>query len=367
MDELKYWLGFSKINSIGSVKLHQLLEHFGSIKQCWNATSSDLLRIKGFSPGIIEKFQEEKKNLCNLEKLEEEIVKKNIKVITLKSPEYPYYLSQIYDPPITLFVKGDLSLCNFDKCLAIVGSRKSSNYIQSVLKKIITDLRGTDITIVSGMASGVDSCAHWSAINNNLRTIAVLGSGFDNIYPFSNKDLFKKIADNNGAAISEYFPDAQPIPWRFPRRNRIISGLSQGTLVAEAGLKSGALITASLCIEQGRELMCIPGMITNPNTQGTHKLIKQGAAFVTEGQDILDHLNWGKNNTNINSNESIKLKLLDNEKKIYDILELESKSFDELILESRLNAEELMSTLTSMELNGLITQMPGQRFVKNIV
>ena len=365
MSSLKYWLGFSKINSIGSVSLRRLLDYFGSIKQCWNATAVDLLEIKGFGPRTIEKFQEEKKALGDLEKLEEEITQKDIKAIPLESNDYPYYLKQIYDPPVVLFVKGDLNRCNLEKSLAIVGSRKASHSIKEILKKFISDLRGTNITIVSGMAMGVDSCAHNAAIENDLSTIAVLGSGFDHIYPKSNKNLFKEITEKNGAVISEYFPDMQPMPMLFPRRNRIISGLSQGTLVAEASLKSGALITASLCVEQGRELMCIPGAITNPNTEGIHKLIKEGAGIVTRTEDILNHLDWQNKGINKNLNENIKSKLLDNEKKIYEILELESKSFDDLVQESKLSVDKLMMTLTSMELTGIITQMPGQKFVKN--
>ncbi len=366
MDDLKYWLGFSKISSIGSVQLRRLLDYFGSIEHCWHCATGDLLEIEGVSLRAVEKFQGEKKKIESLEKIEEEILKKDIQVITWKDENYPVYLRQIYDPPMVLFIKGDLNRCNPEKNLAIVGSRKASHYIKEILRKIIRDLKGTDITVVSGMAVGVDSCAHQSAIESSLSTVAVLGSGFDKIYPAQNKDLFKKIADTNGAVISEYYPDIQPRPFLFPRRNRIISGLSQGTLVAEAGLNSGALITASLCLDQGRELMCIPGNVTNPNTEGIHKLIKEGAAVVTKAEDILNYLNWGDISLNKNTNRNNNLKLLDNERKIYEILDLEPRSFDDLINQSKLSADELMSALTSMELNGIITQKPGQNFVKNI-
>ncbi len=366
MTDLKYWLGFSKLYSIGSIQLGRMLKHFGCIKHCWHATASDLLEIKGVSPAAIEKFQQEKKNIKDLGKLEEEISKREIRAITLQNPEYPEYLKQIYDPPVVLFVKGGLTRCNPEKSLAIVGSRKASHYIKEILRKIIGDLKGTGITIVSGMAIGVDSCAHNASIENELATIAVLGSGFDNIYPRSNKQLFEKIVHDNGAVISEYFPDTQPRPFLFPRRNRIISGLCQGTLVAEAGLNSGALITASLTLEQNRELMCIPGMVTNPNTEGIHKLIKEGAAVVTKAEDILNQLGWSDLDINKDLNNNVKLKLLDIERKIYEILDLEPRSFDDLMSQSKLSADELMSALTSMELNGLITQKPGQNFVKNI-
>jgi len=364
---LKYWLGFSKLYSIGTIHLKKMLSRFGSIEESWHATASDLLGIEGFHSSTINKFTEEKKSLKNLEKLEEEILEKNIKVITLEDENYPSYLKEIYDPPITLFIKGSLDYVNQDNCLAVVGSRKASHYIQEVLKKIIRDLKNTDITIVSGLATGVDTCAHSAAVDNGMCTIAVLASGFDHIYPASNKQLFRNIVENNGAVITEYFPDTQPLPMRFPRRNRIISGLSQGTLVAEAGLKSGALITANLCLEQNRELMCIPGMVTNPNTEGIHKLIKEGAAVVTRAEDILNLLGWQITSINNTLNKTVELNLLDNEKKIYDILDLgEPVMFDKLVEKSKLSVDELMTTLTSMELNGIITQLPGQKFVKNL-
>lgn len=363
---LKYWLGFSKSYSIGTIHLKKMLSYLGSIEECWNASSGDLLKIEGFHSSTINKFSEEKKDI-NLEKLEEEIQKKDIKVITMQDENYPAYLKQIYDPPIVLFIKGSLDSVNQEKCLAIVGSRKASHYIQQVVKKIINDLRGTGITIVSGMAAGVDTSAHHAALENDLPTIAVLASGFDHIYPQINLKLAEEIQKKNSAIITEYFPDTSPLPMRFPRRNRIISGLSQGTLVAEAGLKSGALITANLCLEQNRELMCIPGNVTNPNTEGINKLLKEGATVVTGAQDILNLFGW-KNNIKNNRSDNFELKLLDNEKRIYDILILEGEfiTFDKLVDQSKMNVDELMTTLTTMELNGIITQLPGQKFIKSI-
>jgi DNA processing protein len=367
MSDLKYWLGFSKLHTIGYINLTRLINHFGSVKEAWLASCGDLLEVQGFTSKFVERFIEERKLYIDLEKIEGSLREKNIKLITLEDKDYPFILKQIYDPPITLFVKGNLEACNLEKCLAVVGSRKASHYIKQVLKKIIMDLKEQDITIISGMAAGVDLCAHSSALEAGLKTIACLGSGFDNVYPVTNKIIFDKIIENQGAVLSEYFPEEKAAPWKFPRRNRVISGLSKGTLVAEAGLNSGALITAKLCIDQGRELMCIPGMITNPNTEGTHKLIKEGAGVVTSAEDILHLLGWEKNKIQSSSNNNLILKLLDSEKKIYEILDLEPKSFDNLIDESKLNIEELMMALTTLELNGIITQLPGQKFVRNLV
>ena len=366
MNNLRYWLAFAKIYSIGFIHLNKLLEHFGSIKEAWHASSSDLLKIEGFSSTTIEKFLEERNSIGDLNKIEESVLSHDMQVITLADENYPYFLKQIYDPPIVLFVKGSLNNFNQEKSLAVVGSRKASHYIKEVLKQIISELKGQDITVVSGMAVGVDTCAHQSALDNGLNTIAVIGSGFDNIYPKNNRELYKNIINSGGAVVSEYFPDKQATPMTFPRRNRIISGLSQGTLVGEAGLKSGALITAKLCLDQNRELMCIPGMITNPNTEGTYKLIKDGAAVITKAEDIFNQLNWSYQTGFRTEKKNFEPEFADNEKKIYNILDLEPKSFDSILKEACLNIDELMMALTSLELEGVIKQLPGQNFVKNL-
>lgn len=366
MSDLKYWLAFSKIYSIGTIHLNRLMEHFGSIQESWHASSADLLKIEGFSTNTIGKFLEERNSIGDLNKIEEDILSHDMRVITLADENYPYFLKQIYDPPIVLFVKGSLNNLNENKSLAVVGSRKASHYIREVLRKIISELKGQNITIVSGMAVGVDTCAHQSALDNGLNTIAVIGSGFDNIYPERNRTLYKDIINSGGAIISEYFPSQKAAPWTFPRRNRIISGLSQGTLVGEAGLKSGALITAKLCLDQNRELMCIPGMVTNPNTEGTYKLIKEGAAVVTKAEDIFHQLNWDYINSFESENKNIEPELLENDQKIFKLLDLEPKSFDTILKETKMSIDELMMTLTSLELEGAIKQLPGQQFVKNL-
>lgn len=366
MSDLKYWLAFSKIYSIGTIYLNRMLEHFGSIEASWHAAPAELQRIEGFSANLIEKFTAERNSLDDLNKLEETVLSKDIQAITLADENYPFYLKQIYDPPIVLFVKGSLSRLNQERSLAVVGSRKASHYIKEVLRKLISDFRGTDVSIISGLAVGIDSCAHQAAIDNSLNTIAVIGSGFDYVYPSQNRELFKKIVDSGGAVVSEYLPEQQAATWTFPRRNRIISGLSQGTLVGEAGLKSGALITAKLCLDQNRELMCIPGMVTNPNTEGTYKLIKEGATVVTKVDDILNQLNWEIKPCFQTENQSTSGDFDNNEQKILNILELEPKSFDVILQESKLTIDELMLTLTSLELMGQIKQLPGQQFMRNL-
>ena len=244
-----------------------------------------------------------------------------------------------------------------------MGSRRASTHGKQDLKKILSELAGTDICIVSGLASGIDTVAHTCAIENNLKTIGVIASGFDFTYPASNKTLYQNIENGYGAILSEYYPTFEPIKFRFPQRNRIVSGMSYGTLVAEASLKSGALITANLTLEQGRELMCIPGLISNPNTEGIYKLLKNGATLVTESSDILNALNWEiKTDT---KGEQLTLPMLTpDEEKIYKNLEIEEQGVDELLALTLLKLDDLLINLTTMELKGIIKQSGGDRYKK---
>ncbi|MEI7475000.1 MAG: DNA-processing protein DprA [bacterium] len=394
MENLKYWVAFSKITYTHSNFVKKLWENFGCIKQAWNAPTSELVSIAGMRSKTIEGFLEKRKNI-DPDRLLDKVLDDDVKVITLEDKNYPFLLKQIDNMPFILYMKGSLEFCNLEKTLAVVGSRKCSNEISSVLGGLIAQLQGTDITIVSGLALGVDSIAHQQALKNNLKTIAVLGSGFDELYPKQNKKLFEDIIKANGAVLSEYYPDTRPDKKTFPLRNRIVSGLSKGCLVAEAGDRSGALITARLALEHNRELMCIPGALYNPNTYGTHKLLKEGAGLVTCATDILDYLSLEskmviRNQLQISFSPSIETKtfsntpkpkdnkekeqpvenknieLLDNERKVYEIIKLEPKQFDEIIKESNFSAGELMCLLTTMELKGIINQLPGQKFVSAI-
>ena len=288
------------------------------------------------------------------------IENRGIDYVTLEDDNYPRMLKQISDPPAVLYYKGDLFGCNLERTVAVVGSRKSTYHAKEAVNKIISELVGTDICIVSGLAAGIDTSAHTAALENNLKTIGVIASGFDFIYPTSNKNLYEKIEKGGGAVVTEYYPTFQPLKFRFPQRNRIVSGLSYGTLVAEASLKSGALITANLCLEQGRELMCIPGLISNPNTEGIYKLLKNGATLITQAQDILEALNW-----EIKPAEQLKINLeglSSTEEKILDAIEVEEKNADEIALETKIDIDELLTTLTTMELKGIIKQVTGDRY-----
>jgi DNA processing protein len=360
--DLKYWIALSKCD-FDSIYTVEAYRHFGSIQEVWHASTSDVAQIETIGLQKASNMAERKKTV-NPDEAFDEIMSRNIQVLTYEDTDYPDRLRQIHNPPASLFIKGDLSDCNLDKVLAVVGSRKASHSILEILGKIIRTLPSPDITVISGMALGIDTCAHQAALDANLKTIAVLGGGFDFVYPTQNKNLFAKIIDGNGAVLSEYYPTIEPIAWQFPHRNRIVSGMSKGVLVAEAAEKSGALITAHLALEQNKELMCIPGLITNPNAKGTNNLIKSGAALITEAQDIMDALNWQNEAVSPHQKEKIENKLLDNEQKVYKTLTLEAKSIDEILKETALSTAELMVILTSLELQGIIKQIPQEKFIR---
>jgi len=355
----KYWIAFSSIEELSSSFILRLYNHFGNIEEAFCA--NDLSSIEGLSIKAAENFLRLRDKI-NPDKALAEVVDRGIKFLSYEDENYPYMLKNISNPPALIYYKGDLSSCNLEKTLAVVGSRRASSYAKDALTKVIGELQNTDICVVSGLASGIDTTAHVAAIDNNLKTIGVIASGFDFVYPTSNKELYKKIENGCGAVVTEYYPTFEPIKFRFPQRNRIVSGLSYGTLVAEASIKSGALITANLALEQGRELMCIPGLITNPNTEGIYKLLKNGATLVTCAEDILEALNW---EVKIEQQNLFNLPdLSEDEQRIYEALEIEDKGVDELQAYTRLSIDNLLMYLTTLELKGIIKQVDGDRYRK---
>ncbi len=356
----KYWIAFSAIEQIDSAFVQRLYNYFGDVEEAYNAGLNDLEQIDGLSVRKAETFLRERDKI-NPDKALEEVQNRDIKFLAFEDEKYPKMLKQISNPPAVLYYKGDIEACNFERTLAVVGSRRASYSAKEAVNKILSELKDTDICIVSGLAAGIDTAAHLAALENNLKTIGVIASGFDYIYPSSNKYLYQKLENGGGVVVTEYYPTFQPLKFRFPQRNRIVSGLSYGTLVAEASLKSGALITANLTLEQGRELMCIPGLISNPNTEGIYKLLKNGAALVTKANDILEALNW-----EINPVQQLSIDLTENlneaEQKIYKALDVEEKGFDELSALTKISTADLLTNLTTMELKGIIKQVTGDRY-----
>lgn len=361
----KYWVAFSSIEQLDSTFIQRLYNYYGDVEAAFNCSKKDFDNIDGLNVKKAETFLRLRDKI-DLDKTFEEVEKRGVNILSFDNDKYPRMLRQIYNPPIVLYYKGDLLSCNLDRTVAFVGSRRASSNGKDSVKSIISDFRGTDICIVSGLAEGIDATSHRSAIENNLKTIGVIASGFDFKYPSSNKDLYDKLENGCGAVVTEYYPTFEPIKFRFPQRNRIVTGLSYGTVVGEAALKSGALISANLTLEQGRELMCIPGSINNKNTEGVYKLLKNGATMVTSGEDVLNALNWEISPSSQLSpvGRESSFSLSPEYSLLLEIISVEPKGFDELQSTTGMDTEELLKILTMMEMEGLIEQTDGDRYKK---
>jgi DNA processing protein len=287
-------------------------------------------------------------------------------VITLKDEEYPKRLKDIYDPPALLYVRGALKKED-EFAISIVGSRKTTPYGRWFTEKVSQELARHGLTIVSGMARGIDSLAHWGAISGGGRTIAVLGCGVDVIYPSENRNLFAKMIDR-GAILSEFPMGSPPEGGHFPRRNRIISGLSLGVVVVQASEKSGSLITAGYALEQGREVFAVPGNVGTESSRGTHRLIKEGAKLVESSEDILEEIlpQWRGGRETTPKVEIPRPDLTEEEKVLYELLSETPLHIDVMIRESRMDPGKVSSLLLNLELKGMISQWPGKCFSKKM-
>jgi DNA processing protein len=365
MTEKQALLILNTVAGIGSIKLKKLLDEFGSAGAIFSAAKSELKKINGISEKIAQGILK-----ASSENIEEELSlaqKYGVEVLTINDKDYPARLKQIPDPPIVLYVKGKI-LPQDDVSIAIVGSRGASFYGLSTAEKFAQELSELGITIVSGLARGIDSSAHRGALKSKARTIAVLGSGLAEIYPPENKKLFDQIVES-GAAISEFPMKAKPLAHNFPRRNRIISGLSLGVIVVEAAKNSGALITADFALEQGREVFAVPGKVDSTTSFGTNRLIKQGAKLVGSVEDIIEELKpqLEIHLKEIKKNEIIEDKPLDlskDESRLYDIISFQPKHIDEIVAESGFSINSVLGALMQMEIRHLVRQLPGKLFVR---
>jgi DNA processing protein len=353
-----YWLTTSK--GIGIKKARQILEYFGDIQSVWEGGINDLLKIGNISKQVAENLIKRRDKGLLLKEINN-IKAKNIDIICIEDDLYPENLKNIYDPPLIIYTKGNIKKCR--KYIAIVGSRRCSLYGKMVARNISKLLCQYDIGIVSGMARGIDTEAHLGAIDGNGFTIAVLGNGPDIVYPPENIKVMQMI-ENTGAIISEYPPGYEPTPYNFPARNRIISGICHGILVVEAGEKSGALITASYALEEGRDVFAIPGNILSESSIGTNKLIKDGAKTVTDISDIL--YEFGIDLKEQISSSNIELNLSTKEKMIIDIIGNSPMHIDDLIKKTQLKVSEINSLLTCLELKKIIKIIPG-RYIARII
>ena len=285
MDYNKYWVWFSRINILNCLQKERLIEKFETPENIWKLSKIELQEKTDLSECEIDEILK-KEYREDLEKYVDYMRKNDIKMITILDKNYPLKLKHIYDKPVILFVRGNIDLLS-EKSIAIVGCRDCTEYGQNISKKLAYDLSKNDFCIVSGLARGIDKFAHLGALEANGKTVAVIGNGLDNIYPYENKNLCERIIQNNGLIVTEYIIGTKPSKMNFPARNRIISGLSDGVIVVEAKEKSGALITAEFALEQGKEVFAVPGNINRLNSKGTNELIKDGANILTDYKDII--------------------------------------------------------------------------------
>lgn len=356
--DLKYWIGLSKIPGIGRVKISQLLDYFHSLETAWSASTVEL-KNAGLDSKVVSTLHT-LKNKISLDDELDKLQKYKVKAIPFTSPEYPPRLREIHDFPPVLFIRGNL-LPSDEISISIVGTRKATSYGKQVTEKIVADLSRNGITIISGLAKGVDSIAHKVALESGGRTLAIFASGLDIVYPAENASLARKIMES-GALISEYPLGTKPKADNFPRRNRIMSGLSMGVLVVEAGDKSGALITADMALEQNREVFAIPGNIYSPLSLGTNRLIQQGRAkLVNSYMDMLEELNLAQ----VAHQLEIKELLPENDTEIIILKQLGSdpRHIDDICRESGLNTATVISTMAMMELKGLIRQTDSMSYI----
>ncbi len=357
MDDLRYWLGFNLVRGIGPVRLRMLLDMFGDIQSAWGA-SEQVLREMKLDRRSLENFLKVRQQV-NLDEVLSRVERAGVHVLTWDSPDYPDLLRQIADAPPVLFVRGDITPAD-EWAVALVGTRKATVYGREVARVLASDLAQNRVTVVSGLARGIDSVAHKAALDAGGRTLAVLGSGVDYIYPAEHRKLADAIAQN-GALISDYPLGTQPEASNFPARNRIISGLSLGVVVVEADVKSGALITADFALDQSREVFAVPGSILSPASAGCNRLLRDGASIVTEVGDILETLHLDQ----LSEKQMAREILPSNptEAAIIDHLSTEPRHLDELARETTLPVAVISSTLVMMELKGMTRQVAPLQYV----
>jgi len=355
-EDLKYWVGFSLISGIGRVKSGLLESYFKTLDNAWSASSGELKKA-GLDSASIRAINTGRPNI-SLDEEMEKLERNGVKVFTYHDEGYPARLKEIYDYPPVIYVRGDL-LPEDEWCLAVVGTRRATVYGRQVTEEVVTDLARNKITIVSGLARGIDSVAHKSALEAGGRTIAIFACGLDRVYPAENAELARRIMQQ-GAIISEYPLGTKPRADNFPRRNRIMSGLSLGVLVIEAGETSGAMITANLALEQNREVFAIPGSVLSPASKGTNHLIQEGAKLVRDYTDILEELNLTAVAQQIEMKDM--LPETDTESLLLKQLGAEPVHIDEVCRLSGLPVSEVSSTLAMMELKGLVKQVGAMNY-----
>lgn len=357
MAEVKYWVGFNIVRGIGPMRFRALVDHFGDLEKAWHADARELKKA-GLDRRALESLMTTRSTI-SLDGEMEKIERQGARVLTWDDPAYPPRLLNIYNPPPVLYVKGEI-LSEDQWAVAVVGTRRATVYGKEAARWIAGDLARNRVTIVSGLARGIDSEAHRAALDAGGRTIAVLGSGIDIIYPPESRRLAQAVVER-GALVSEYAIGTPPEAGNFPPRNRIISGLSLGVVIVEAGERSGALITGDFALEQGREVFAVPGNIFRRKSMGTNKLIQQGAKPVLSVEDVLEELNL----TMVSKQAEVRAVVPENETEatLLEYITADPIHVDEIGEKSGLPIAQVSSTLALMELKGMVRQVGGMNYV----
>ncbi|GLI37150.1 DNA-processing protein DprA [Geobacter hydrogenophilus] len=354
-----HWFALKSVPLVGNVLFRRLLERFGSPEAAFGASDADLRSVQGVSPAVVASLRShDPRPIADRECAA--VRRTGCRIVTILDDEYPQLLREITDPPPFLYVRG--SLAGIGTAVAVVGSRRASAYGRTVTGRMAEELARHGVAVISGLARGVDTAAHRGALKGDGTTVGVLGCGVDVVYPAENRQLFREMAEQ-GAVVSEFPLGTAPLAENFPRRNRIISGISHGVLVVEAAERSGSLVTARIALDQGRDVYAIPGNITNDGSRGANRLIREGAKLVESVEDILEELPGGRV-----ARRGVPAPAPDlppAEAAVFALLAPEPLHIDEIIAKSALTVGELSAMLLRLELKGAVTQLPGKYFCTN--
>ncbi len=357
----EYLVGLNLIPGLSPRRLITLLDHFSSPEEIWLASVKEISSLPGFH-GVAEEVASGRSE----EKLDRELElarKLDLSITTVIDQDYPISLREIEVPPTVLYMKGRKRI-DTTRTIAIVGTRRSSGYGRAIGKRLARELGAMGLVVVSGLAVGIDTAAHRGALEAQAHTVAVLGSGFKHMYPAANVSLAERIGET-GTIVSEYPVDTKPAKWTFPQRNRILSGLSRGVVVVEAGVRSGALITARFALEQGREVLAVPGNLTSTSSVGSNRLIKDGAKLVETVDDVVQEF---PDLCRLNEKSLVKkgnrISLSEAQQRVYDLVGVEAMHIDDIIDRGNLSLSEASYSLLALQMENLIQEVEGRRYIR---
>jgi DNA processing protein len=368
MDPRESLVALNMIEHVGPVRVRQLLEHFGDAPAILRASKPQLLQVRGIGEETAEAIANWEKSVDLSNELKR-IQEYDCHILTQTDDDYPDLLRQIYDPPVVLYVKGRLTAKD-KNAVAMVGSRLTTHYGLETARKLAYQLAYVGVTVVSGGARGIDTASHQGALSAKGRTVAVLGNGINIVFPPENAELFERIA-SHGAVLTQFPFYRKADKQSFPIRNRIVAGMSLGTVVVEANLASGALITANFAVEYGRQVFAVPGRIDSPQSKGCHDLIKKGAKLCEGAEDVLSEFEYlfpasNRPPSPAQNGTLPAIALSENEQKVYEVLSHEEVAMDDVIRRSGLPPSAASVSLLSLEMKRLIKQLPGRLFVRNL-